>query len=348
MKDTVRFEVTIPNAADVVQRYREKQPSRRCGQWYGGVRIAGPWKQYYARVKPIYGERGAALLVETSPKFLFGHNVCGSSDVKSQVWSVVEHVGDALGLGDELCHRFDDIELHRIDLVANLALDRGIAIKDAIRSLYWYFHAVGKSLATYERFGKYGTLYVNPKSKRRLTFYDKDQQLAVARAGMARDVPEYDCIRAWATTVLRFEARWNRSALGADPRQLHRLANWDCQLARNLVNERLESLSVKGSGVIPAELADVGNLTPVQRALVRLHASGADLLAAFDDRRALTRLREKVQKATGVDVFGEPGARKAMSIKRLINDPSVRVYGRPRWLSAPYRAIRHHFRRAQA
>src|SRR3954463_11386971 len=98
MEDTIRFELPITNADSIVARYLRNRPSHQCKRWFGAARVDGPWKHQYARVKPINGQRGKALLIEHSPKYLFGHNVFGSSDIQSQVWACIEHVQDRFGL----------------------------------------------------------------------------------------------------------------------------------------------------------------------------------------------------------------------------------------------------------
>lgn len=348
MEDTLKFEVPMRNAATIVQYYLGKRPSRRCRRWKGAAQIEGSWEHQYARAKGVRSERGDALLIETSPKFLFGHNVFGSSDLQGQVWATIQVVEDALGLGRKLSQRFEEIEVQRVDLVANLALEPDVTIKQAIRALYWYFHARGKSLATYERWGEYGTLIIHPKSKARHVFYDKDQQLKVSRVGLPDHLDECERICSWAREVVRYETRWGRSALRNHPKRLHRLTNWTVPVAHQLIDERLGSLQVEDDHAAPGESVYLGSLTPSQRALVRAHFARVDLQLIFDDRPALKRLREKVLRMTGVDIFQEPGGGKQVNVHRLINEPSARFYGRPAWGSAPYASVRRNFLRSRA
>jgi Phage replication protein CRI len=333
MIDTTTFEVRLKNSRNIINEYRIRYPSRFSRK--RAMKIPGRYG-FHAYVKSNYA--GDGLQVEASPKFLFGQNIVGSSDVKGQVWNIVQGIKPALGLGNEVNSAFDDILMRRIDLVVGLLLPLGISPFNALKQLYGVLHGLGRSLSTYERYGRLSSLYVNPRGHKRMLFYVKANQIACSRYAMSPKIEHGDRFREWVSRVLRFERRMDWRALKSDHRQLQKLAVWTPKLARELVSEALTDLRVKGTGAVMKDFRELDELPPRLKAIALLHAMAAPLEASFEPR-TYRRYREELRELSNFDLYSMPGVYPGLSIESLINDPEFRFYGRPRWASGPYRDL---------
>jgi hypothetical protein len=336
MLDTSRFAIPFNRTRDTLEHYALMYPSRRANR-YGGVTVPGPFGvNAYAR--PTLD--GSELVTEVCvPRYLFGHNTFGSSDVYGQLKEVVGWLEDAFGLEGELLDVFDQVTLHRIDLVINLTLDAGISPADVLDALHDVLRGAGCSLCVYERFGNVESLYRNPrKYGERSLFYDKSRHLRAASAAIARSVEHTERIKKYASSVLRYESRWSWSQLRKPGQDLFQITAWTPSLARRLVSDRLDRAVDKVTGCVPAKTESPASISRRLRNILALHADGARLRKCFDPR-TFRRLRKELYTATGIDLYRSPGKRLGMSLESLFTEQERRRYGRPRWASEPYQLL---------
>jgi hypothetical protein len=324
MIDTTRFILEVPESNLMIQELLKRNASLR-GRRYWDAKLPGKFPGTYAFVKAA--RNGTALLAELSiPKYLHGHNVCGSNNMKEQLALVLNSFGTHFG-SSTISTAADRAELLRVDLAMNLMIDPGVTPEAALHVLHDVLHGEGRSLKVFERNGEIQSLYINPSARdQHIKWYSKRRELQLRQ--IPSEVPQHDRLTEWAQKALRFEVRLNRPALKVY--DLTKVSEWSGARAREILKDTLEQLCISGTGLIARDSDAFKVLTPHDRAIALAHINGVDIHRVFA-RRTILRARPKVLKLARHDLYATVPPIDGMSVQRLIGDPSIRVLAYPKW-----------------
>ncbi len=243
---------------------------------------------------------GCVFSISGNPvKFLQGHNLFGSDDMRVLVARTMEVIADRLGLVPSENNRASwwngFFMLSRVDVTRSYDLGSPDRVRD------WLASAAQVAHSRYQPAGnKYaGTLYVGQNSRRvSLKIYDKLAEIQKAGHRLPDTLPKewYHLLTEWASGKLRCEATFRAMWLKDNNRAVG--AAWSPGIAERLLDERLGGLEMSDTMKLTDEYT--GEL-PGKLALVyEAWRNGRDLKSMYSERH-FYRLRSQLLPF-GIDI----------------------------------------------
>lgn len=266
--------------------------------------LAGPSRKF--RVPGMYGTKatvwskksGKILQVECSAaKFLTGHNVFGSEELRQIVLDICKRVCQYMKIqptaAEKQAIKSGDVRLYRVDLAAHFRLPSNFTVRSFLTALKMQLAFTQNSFATYAD----ETLYVNQRSDMKpIKLYGKGEE--VAYRPLPSDLPDRQAIESYAQNLVRVEltmrSRYLRRA------KMSQVKDWDKAAAHEVFKEDILALKLMDKSLLQGE--PVLGLSNLQNSIVALHAAGVDLATVIKNERQLKTHIKAIFEATGVDV----------------------------------------------
>jgi len=271
----------------------------------------------------VEGSHSTAISVRSSPmfpetmieisgnpvKFMQGHNIFGTSDIKALAHAFIEQALTHVGLPVTDAHRalWDAAYVQRVDITASYDLGNQERVLSAIRSL--------EHTATLANRGR-GSLvgastltYGKGSSRWWLKFYSKGAELQAKGHRLPNSLYSHiERLQTYASGLLRCEIQFKRREL--EPRSLHQLCNWQDDTPRLLFAEYMGRLNIAAVTMIDDDKLQA---MPMRlRGAYELWRSGVDLR----DKKAIRtfyRLRKELLEH-GVDIVAAPPVREKSNV----------------------------------
>ncbi len=254
---------------------------------------------YSSRVA-VRGGMGVVEFSGNPSKFLQGHNLFGSADLRRLMVSALELVAARLGLtpsaDDRRVWAAGHYDLSRVDLARMIECgppERVRTVLDVLgqvaRTRYQARSVVGS-----------GTVYLGQHSRRvSLKFYDKWAELQVRGHGLCSTLASdwHQALVSWAAGKLRVELTLRSMELV--DRELRRARMWTGSLAESLLDERLAGLELSDMVRLVEDVAH--DLPGKLLAVYEAWRAGRDVRLMFT-RPTFYRYRRQLLDLAGVDI----------------------------------------------
>lgn len=248
-------------------------------------------------------ERGKVEIAGNPAKFLQGHNLFGTDDVRGLVYDVLDRVTEAVGVqpsdADRQAWLFGGIRLSRIDITGMYQLP-------TFSDVGSWLQAAGKTASVKWRGrGHYqdGTLYFGKvaKGKRsspwQMKLYHKGAEVLVPGHRLHWDLPHREKLEEWASDKLRIEITLRTQELKR--LGLLMVADWTEEIVARTFEAYLSKLDIGEQQMVDVEVEEA--LKPSLRAAYALWKTGVDMRAVFP-RRTFYHYRKQIMTVTGADI----------------------------------------------
>jgi len=241
----------------------------------------------------------SGLYVSGNPaKFIQGHNLFGTNDLRGLVDSTVQYLANTLSLqltpADRQRLDAGDIELYRIDINESWELASQSHVDAWLRSAEHCAHMRHRGQGIMTK----GTLYFGKNSRRSgFKFYSKGTEInAGSKHALPRelDTPE---MQAWASNKLRGELTLRRLKL--KDIGLQNLNQWQPTTPTELFENQLQGLTMNDTHTLPAET--VAGLPPRLILVYEAWKQGHDLRATLP-KNTFYRYRRELTELAGIDI----------------------------------------------
>lgn len=259
-----------------------------------------PLEGSYSSRLAVRGGLGVLDISGNPSKFLQGHNLFGSADLRSLVPQVLEIVCAQLritpALSDRLAWRRGRYTVSRVDIAR--MLDCGSP--ERVRKVLDVLGTVARTKYQSRAVVGSGTVYIGQKSRRTtLKFYDKHAEITKKGHELcAKLVPERrQQLLGFAVGKLRAELTMRSNEIG--DRTVREARWWDAEFCESLLDERLAVLEVSETVRLNEDTiaALPAKLVPIYDAW----RAGRDLRALYS-RRTFYRYRRQLLDLVGIDI----------------------------------------------
>lgn len=291
-----------------------------------------------ARISVRTVERGKLEFSGNPAKFLQGHNLFGSDDVKGLLFDALVDVCEAIDLGPSpeniAAWRRGDIVLSRVDVTGMYELP-------TFGDVGAWLLAAGKTASVKWRGrGHYqdGTLYFGKvaKGKRsspwQMKLYHKGQEVLVHK--LHKDLPLREELENWASNKLRIEVTLRTQELKR--LGLHYVRQWTVERAEKVFGAYLSKLDIGEQQMVDVEVEE--QLKPSLRAAYALWKTGVDMRSLYP-RNTFYRYRKEIMAVTGSDIGTLVATGNVVPLRRYLEAKPV---SHPEWASGLYHAPRPH------
>jgi II/X family phage/plasmid replication protein len=239
------------------------------------------------------------LWVSGNPaKWLQGHNVFGSDDLRGLVDATMRRLCDVLGLvpaiSDYLAWSKGEYDLHRVDATAMWELPRREDVRAWVRALEMQARSRhGRAIS------RGGTVYFGKHSRRwALKFYAKGDELADRSKGhkLPLDLPHRVEVIGFADNKLRGELTLRRQELVK--LKLDRASAWDAENTLRVLYAHIEKIQMADQFSLTPEMLD--GLPPRLRLVYEAWKNGKDMRQLLP-LRTYYRYRKELLKR-GIDI----------------------------------------------
>lgn len=262
-------------------------------------------------------------------KWLAGHNLYGSDDLKALLWATLQRLapvlgGDLAAIGLHGPDALDNAIVTRVDCTEMFTLPDRLSVLSWLRSAYAagsvshrgrglfregslvFGHAAGKSMARWQ-----------------IVLYSKGQEVE------AHPLPDLlkddDDVASWVSQQLRCEVRLGRLEL--EKQELRRLGNWRRPTAGLMWKEKMAQITFSELREADDKLAALpSNLAGVYA----LWTKGLDLRAIYS-KSAFYRYRLAIQQLTGIDIAVPAPSQPVSNVVPLRRTLEAVHSGRPPW-----------------
>lgn len=279
-------------------------------------------------------ERGKAEIAGNPAKFLQGHNLFGSNDVRGLLFDVLEAVTTAVGIEpsaeDRTAWLRGDIRLSRLDLTSMYELP-------TFSDVGSWLQAAGKTASVKWRGrGHYqdGTLYFGKvaKGKRsspwQMKLYHKGAEVLVPGHKLAETLGERERLIEWASDKLRIEVTLRTQEL--QRLGLLYVRDWDEERVGRTYEAYLSKLDIGEQQMVDVEVEE--SLKPSLRAAYALWKTGCDMRSVFP-RRTFYHYRKQIMAVTGADIGTLCSVDNVVPLRRTLE---ARPVGAPEWAGDLY------------
>jgi II/X family phage/plasmid replication protein len=242
---------------------------------------------------------GGRIEVSGNPaKFLQGHNLFGSADLKPLMVRALDVIAERLGHTPTTKDRASWVrggyDLHRLDITGMIDCGTPQRVRKALNVLGQVARNKQQGALTDS-----GTVYIGHKSRRqKLKFYDKAAEIRKHPLPVTMSPDWHQKLSTWAVAKLRVELTLG-SQWFHDNSEFRSARWWDDELPAQLLNARLESLEV--SDTMRLDEDSVLNLPPKLVAIYDAWRAGRDLQALYS-RPTFYRYRRQLLDAAGIDI----------------------------------------------
>jgi len=267
---------------------------------------------------------GRFLVVSGNPvKYLQGHNIFGSNDLRGLCRDLLVLVSAQLGIKlnyrDQQSINLGDYSLSRVDLAVNFRLPRCETVSHIVREIEWHWRELGYNVSNYTN----ETVYRDQHSKvEAAKFYNKSKELR------AHPLPEnilgnYVCnrLRQYAEGLLRAEFTLRSPAL----KRLGMASGseWTVEKSKSLILEKLASQSLDFE-IKHSVLPEVYNRwEPALKQIYCLWLQGNDLHYLFGERTLYRKYKSLA--AFGINILCPPVVKRRpmIPIRALVNSDNI-------------------------
>lgn len=291
-----------------------------------------------ARISVRTVERGKLEFSGNPAKFLQGHNLFGSDDVKGLLFDALVDICEAVELAPSaenlVAWRRGDVVLSRVDVTGMYELP-------SFSDVGSWLQAAGKTASVKWRGrGHYqdGTLYFGKvaKGKRsspwQMKLYHKGQEVLVHK--LPRDLPMREELENWASNKLRIEVTLRTQELKR--LGLHFVRDWTVEGAVKVFGAYLSKLDIGEEQMVDVDVEE--QLKPSLRAAYIAWKSGADMRSVLN-RRTFFRYRKEIMSVTGSDIGTLVATGNVVPLRRYLEAKPVNA---PEWASELYHKPRPH------
>lgn len=291
-----------------------------------------------ARIAVRTVKRGEMEFSGNPAKFLQGHNLFGSDDVKGLLFDALVDVCEALELNptseNVAAWRRGDILLSRVDVTGMYELPTPSDVGA------WLVAAGKTASIKWRGRGHYqdGTLYFGKvaKGKRsspwQMKLYHKGQEVMVHR--LHKDLEHREDLEKWASNKLRIEVTLRTQELKR--LGLHYVRNWTVERAGRTFEAYLSKLDIGEDQMVDIDVEE--QLKPSLRAVYALWKTGADMRGVFT-RPTFYRYRKEIMAVTGADIGTLSATGNVVPLRRYLEAKPV---GAPEWAGSLYHQPRSH------
>lgn len=263
-------------------------------------------------------------------KWLQGHNLYGTDDLRSLLWAALQRLEPNLGgslaaIGLTSARSLDDTIITRVDCTYMLQLDSLPDVLSWIRSAY----ATGFARRRGRGIMREGTLVFGDAQGRNFTrwqivIYSKGQEIVAHPLPdmMTTDTEVLD----WTNKALRVEARIGRLEL--QKQSLRTLSNWSTHTCGAIWSDKMGSLAFNDVG--NSENVELVRLPEYLRGTYAQWKLGADLRQTMK-RAKFYRHRALIRELTGVDIAVPPAPKTTATVVPIKRALEARLAGRPDW-----------------
>lgn len=259
---------------------------------------------------PVVGSHFEKMMVRSSPcypgqvefsgcpaKFLQGHNIFGSSDLRGLTVAVIERIVRILALKpseeDRSSWKDGCIKLARVDLTESFDLGNRSRVHTAIKALSESSYLVHRGRASVS---KESTVYWGKHSRRwSLKAYSKGDEIEAAKHRLPSELRD-SMLPAFADGLLRVEVVMRSMELKSVG--LDSLMAWSENTPKTLYSHYLEGLQISENAVLNAET--LSGLAPRAQLAYNSWREGHDLRQMLP-RKTFYRYRKELL-ALGVDI----------------------------------------------
>ena len=278
--------------------------------------LAGPSRKF--RVPGMYGTKatvwskksGKIIQVECSAaKFLTGHNVFGSEELRQIVLDICKRVCQYMKIqptaAEKRAIKAGDVRIFRVDLAAHFRLPSKFTVRSFLTALKMQLAFTQNSFATYAD----ETLYINQRSDMKpIKLYGKGEEIAVHTLPI--DLPDRKSIESYAKNLVRVELTMRSRYLRRS--KMSQLKDWDKEVARTVFKNDIQALKLTDQSLLQGEA--VPFLTNLQNCIVALHTAGVDLTTVVANERQLKSHIKAIFEATGIDIRVPKDAMKLATV----------------------------------
>ncbi|MCH9693884.1 MAG: phage/plasmid replication protein, II/X family [Gammaproteobacteria bacterium] len=232
-------------------------------------------------------------------KFLQGHSVFGSNDLKQLVLLLMIELTDRLQLEPSSDNFYawqaGNYDLKCVDIAECFRLDSSSLVENWIRS------AAPLARGKHQGVSAYGgeTIYVGQKSRRiSLKIYNKGKEILKHKPD--KNLPCYHKLIEYAQGLLRVEVRLHSQELKR--RDLNKAAQWAPSICTKILEERIGRLEMPKKMRLTA--TEISKLPPRLVGAVKLWEAGNDLRSIYP-RATFYRYRGELKKY-GIDISAPP------------------------------------------
>lgn len=330
---TVPFDWDVPVNGGAVAHYRPDGTL----EWEATktLHLSG---SYDARIAVRTVELGKMEFAGNPAKFLQGHNLFGSDDLKGLLIDALVDVCEALELAPTpanlLAWRRGDIVLSRVDVTGMYELP-------TFSDVGAWLLAAGKTASVKWRGrGHYqdGTLYFGKvaKGKRsspwQMKLYHKGQEVLVHK--LPSDLPGRELLENWASNKLRIEVTLRTQELKRLGLQTVKM--WTADVATRTFEAYLSKLDIGEEQMVDVEIEE--QLRPSLRAAFIAWKSGADMRSVLP-RRTFYKYRKEIMEMTGADIGTLVNKGNVVALRRYLEAKPVAV---PEWAGELFHQPRSH------
>lgn len=283
-------------------------------------------------------ERGKLEFKGNPAKFLQGHNLFGSNDLKGVLIDMLIDVCEAIELAPSaenlLAWRRGEIELSRVDVTEMFELP-------TFADVGAWIQAAGKTASVKWRGrGHYqdGTLYFGKvatgkrASPWQMKLYHKGEEVRVHK--LPKDIEKREDLENWASNKLRIEVTLRTQELKR--LGLHNVSSWTVDRANQVFEAYLSKVNFGELAMVDVETEE--DLKPKLRAVYALWKTGCDMRKLYS-RPTFYRYRQEILEVTGADIGTLCVKDNVVSLRRALE---ARPAGVPEWAGDLYYKPRSH------
>lgn len=277
-------------------------------------------------------ELGFCEISGNPAKFLQGHNLFGTDDLRALLFACMLKICQALAITPrdrelEMWRR-GEIALTRVDVTQMYELDTRADVRQWLQAASTCAHVRWRGRGHYQE----GTLTYGKvaKGKRAATWqmvlYCKGDEVELPRSRFHSELPFREELLKWADNKLRIELRLRTGELKKVG--LRFASHWTEQRAFDVFTLYLARIELAEEHVVEIDMID--EMKPRHRAIYALWQSGADLREVYP-RPTFYRYRAELRDLLGVDIATRHAADNVIPLRRVLE---ARPAGVPSWGSA--------------